>query len=398
MIQSVLIVGGGSAGFMTASYLLSKTNLKVSLIESANVPIIGVGESTIPSINDFLEDVGFTEQDLMDNCSAIRKYTIQHNGWRDGTDQWYHHFCFDESEHAEQEQWLKDNVKPNKKHRHAYHLDATKLGHTLRDKVCLPKGLNHIVDDVVEVQYDDTGVTQLVGKNDVYKADLYIDCTGFKALVRTPLGVEYKKHTKLVNNCAIACPGEYLEGEEPLNYTQTFSMDGGWRWRISLQHRTGNGYVFNSDQMSVEDAKQELINKTPGLVKEKMFVVPFRNAVNPEPWKKNVLAVGLACGFLEPLESTGLFLVHGPIKMLVRLLNDSKGQEKYNRVWTRLYTHLADFLGNHYTTSKLNHNDYWNSIKKDNTIEFPKEQQALFNQYSYRQLAKSRGLPYTSQR
>ena len=82
MIQNILIVGGGSAGWMTAAYLVTKTNCKVTLVESANIPIIGVGESTIPSIADFMADVGFTEQDLFDDCSAIRKYTIQHNGWK----------------------------------------------------------------------------------------------------------------------------------------------------------------------------------------------------------------------------------------------------------------------------------------------------------------------------
>lgn len=395
MIKSVLIVGGGSAGFMAASYLLSKTDLQVSLVESANVPIIGVGESTIPSINDFMEDVGFTEEDLMNNCSAIRKYTIQHNGWGNGTDSWWHHFCFDESEHSEQEQWLKDKVKPNKKWRHAYHLDATKLGHALRDKVCLPKGLNHIIDDVIEVQHDNTGVTKVVGKNNEYTADLYIDCTGFRSLLRKQLGIELIKHDALINNYAICGPGDFVE--EQVNYTQTYAMDYGWRWRVSIDNRTGNGYAFNKDILSIDQAVDEFIRKTPGLRKDKVFEVPITNQFNKEPWKQNVIALGLSCGFLEPLEATGLFLIHGPLKLLVRLLNDDKRQEKYNRVWTKIYTHLADFLSLHYRTSTLNHTEYWRSIQKVDTVNLPAENQVLFNPYSFRQLAKSRGLPYTSQ-
>ena len=199
-MKHILVVGGGGAGWMTAAYLVTKTNCKVTLVESSAVPIIGVGESTIPSISDFMEDVGFTEQDLFDSCSAIRKYTIQHNGWKDGSDSWWHHFCFDESEHNEQINWLKNKTMPNKKWRHAYHLDATKLGIALRDRICIPKGVVHIVDDIIEVHHDDTGVTCIVGKLNKYTADLYIDCTGFKSLVRKTLGQSHLQHQSLINN------------------------------------------------------------------------------------------------------------------------------------------------------------------------------------------------------
>jgi hypothetical protein len=392
--MKILIVGGGSAGFMTAAYLLSKTNLSVSLVESNNVPIIGVGESTIPSITDFMNDVGFSEQDLMESCSAIRKYTIQHNGWGNGSDIWWHHFCFDESEHQEQEYWLANKIVPNKKWRHAYHLDATKFGHALRDKVCKPKGLNHIIDDIIEVQHNDYGVTQILGKKAIYKADLYIDCTGFRSLLRKPLGQQLIQHKSLQNNYALCGPGDFVEPQ--VNYTQTYSMDYGWRWRVSIDHRTGNGYAFNKDMVSIDQAYDEFVRKTPGLRKDKIFEVPITNQYNPEPWKHNVLALGLSCGFLEPLEATGLFLIHGLIKMIPRLINDENRQEKYNRVWNKIYNHLAEFLSLHYRTSKLNHTMYWLNIDKVKEVTLPTDNQTLFNQYSYRQLAKSRGLPYTS--
>lgn len=392
MIQNILIVGGGSSGWMTAAYLVSKTNCNVTLIESANIPIIGVGESTVPSIVDFLEDVGFSEQDLFEKCSAIRKYTIQHNGWGNGSDQWWHHFCFDESEHDEQIQWLQSQTKPTKKWRHAYHVDATKLGIALRDTVCLPKGVKHIVDDVVEVQVNEHGVTAIVGKAGTYTADLYIDCTGFKSLVRKSLGQTLVKHEALINNYAIAGPGDFTA--PATNYTQTYAMDHGWRWRISLDHRTGNGYAFNKDAVSIDQAVGEFIKKTPGLKQDKIFEVPFANQYNPEPWKQNVVAVGLSCGFLDPLESTGLFMIHAPVKMLVRLLNDNKGADKYNRVWSRLYSHLGKFISLHFKTSKLNHTDYWRSFNKVDNIQLPEENQTLFNQYSFRQIAKARELPY----
>jgi len=386
--KSIIVVGGGSAGWMAASYLVKHTGCNVSLIESSTVPIIGVGESTIPSINDFIESVGITEQDLFDHCSAIRKYTIQHNGWNGDNTCWWHHFCFNESEHDEQLQWLQNKQVPNKKWRHAYHLDATKLGKLLRDKVGIPNGVKHIIDDVVEITHNHTGITKIVGLAESYSADLYIDCTGFKSLLRKSLGAEYIQHPGLINNYALAGPGKFVEA--PVNYTQTYAMDYGWRWRVSIQHRTGNGYAFNKDFVSVEQAKQEFIAKTPGLDVDKIFEVPMFNQYNPNPWKLNVIPLGLSCGFLEPLEATGLFLVHAPLKLLVKLLNDPRGPEKYNRVWKKMYTHIADFLSLHFTTSQLNHTNYWRSIPKIKQILQPMPGQILFDQYSYRQLANSR--------
>ena len=390
MINNILIVGGGSAGWMAASYLAKQTNANITVVESPNVPIIGVGESTIPSINDFMSDVGITEQDLIEHCSAIRKYTIQHNNWNGNNDTWWHHFCFDESEHEEQLEWMRTLTTPNKKWRHAYHLDATHLGLMLRDKVGLPNGVKHILDDVVSVETDATGVVSVVGKLGTYTADLYIDCTGFKSLLRKTLGLNTHQHPGLINNYALAGPGEYVEPK--VNYTQTYAMDHGWRWRVCIQHRTGNGYAFNKNLVSIEEARQEFIAKTPGLHVDKIFEVPMFNRFNPEPWKQNVMALGLSCGFLEPLEATGLFLIHAPLKLLTRLLNDPNGATKYNRVWTRMYNHIADFLSMHFTTSKLDHTEYWRSIPKIDHVNLPVPGQILFDQYSYRMLARGRNM------
>lgn len=390
MEKHILIVGGGSAGWMAATYLATQTKCKITLVESPNIPIIGVGESTIPSINDFMEAVGITEQDLMDNCSAIRKYTIQHNNWNGDNESWWHHFCFDESEHEEQLGWMRTLALPTKKWRHAYHLDATRLGILLRDKVGIPNGVTHILDEVVNVTHNKHGVTGVVCNNETYTADLYIDCTGFRSLIRKTLGLNTHQHPALLNNYALAGPGDFVEPK--VNYTQTYAMDHGWRWRVCIANRTGNGYAFNKDLISVEQAREEFIAKTPGLRVDKIFEVPMFNRFNPEPWKQNVVALGLSCGFLEPLEATGLFLIHAPLKLLARLLNDPNGATKYNRVWTRMYNHIADFLSMHFTTSKLDHTEYWRSIPKIKHVSLPAAGQILFDQYSYRNLARGRNM------
>jgi tryptophan halogenase len=390
--MKILIVGGGSAGWMTAAYLSKKTNHTITLIENPDYPSVGVGESTIPSINDFMESVGITENDLVKHCYAIRKYTIQHNNWN-GIDSWWHHFCFKESEHEEQLEWMHTNAFPNKKWRHAYHLDATKFGLLLRDKVAIPNGVTHILENITDVVVTPEGVSAVLGNKNQYTADLYIDCTGFKALLGNALGVTAKQHPGLINNYALCGPGDFVEAR--VNYTQTYAMDYGWRWRVCIANRTGNGYAFNRDLISIEDARKEFISKTPGLRVDNIFEIPICNSFNVEPWKKNVVSIGLSCGFLEPLEATGLFLIHGPLKLLVKLLNDSNGPKKYNGVWYKLYNHLADFLSLHFTTSQLNHTDYWRSIPKINQIKMPERNQPLFDQYSYRQLANARGLSYS---
>lgn len=388
--MKILIVGGGSAGWMTAAYLSSKTQHSITLIESNNVPIIGVGESTIPGINDFIEAVGISEEDLFTHCNSVRKYSIEHNNWNGKNEVWMHRFCTDESQESIQDMHMNQYTINPRKHSHAYHLDATKLGMLCRDRSAIPNGVTHIIDDVIDVVVDDNGVKEVVCSNGTYCADLYIDCTGFRALLRSSLGIEYEQHESLVNNCAVAGPGTYLENETPLPYTQTFSMSKGWRWRICLQHRTGNGYVFNSDMLSIEDAKQELIDNTPGLIKEKIFVVPFKNGFNPKPWKQNVVSLGLSCGFVEPLEATGLFLVHGPCTVLSKLLEDSRGAEKFNRMWSKLYKEIANMLGMYYKSSQLS-NDYWDQFTSIDSITIPKDT-VLFIDYNYRQLAKAREL------
>ena len=392
-MTNILIVGGGSAGWMAASYLATQTKCKITLVESPNIPIIGVGESTIPSINDFMEAVGITEQDLVEHCSAIRKYTIQHNNWNGDNESWWHHFCFDESEHEEQLEWMRTLAMPDKKWRHAYHLDATRLGLMLRDKVGIPNGVTHILDDVKDVLFTTDGIKAVVGATgQYYTADLYIDCTGFKGLLREVMGGETHQHPGLINNYALAGPGDFVEPS--VNYTQTYAMDHGWRWRVCIQHRTGNGYAFNKDLVSIEEARAEFIAKTPGLRVDKIFEVPMFNRFNPEPWRQNVVALGLSCGFLEPLEATGLFLIHAPLKLLARLLTDPRGAEKYNRVWTRMYNHIADFLSMHFTTSRLDHTEYWRSIPKIEQVTLPVKGQILFDQYSYRNLAKGRNIEW----
>ena len=238
--MKITIVGGGTAGWMTASYLAKKTDWNITVIQSEDIPIIGVGESTLPSMYDFITELGLTEQDLFDHCDAVRKYTICHKDWHNK--EWWHHFCFDESEHREQIEWMRNYTKPTKKWRHAYHVDANKFGIMLRDKVALPNGvelINKTLDTIDDLD-----------------ADLIINCAGFSDLFPAKEMIK----TNLKNNCAIVAPSY----DKMLKYfTETTALSNGWMWNIYLQNRIGNGYVFSKDHQSVESAKAEFIEKCP---------------------------------------------------------------------------------------------------------------------------------------
>lgn len=397
-MKNIVIVGGGSAGWMVAAYLAKHTNNNISLVESENIPIIGVGESTIPSIVDFLESIDITEDDLFNDCNAVRKYSIQHFNWNGKNEIWNHRFCYDEKDIDQQDVWMNNYIKPDVKWRWAYHLDATRLGTVIKEKSGIPNGVKHIIDDILEVVVDGELIKKIVGKKSDYIADIFIDCTGFKSLLRSKLPMIKKKHKSLINNCAVCGPGLYQEGERPLPYTQSFAMDYGWRWRVCLQNRTGNGYAFNKDMISIENAKKEFIAKTPGLNVDKIFVVNIDNSYTTEPWKGNVISFGLSCGFLEPLEATGLYLVYGPLQQYVKLIDNPKGQIIFNKLWNRLYRHVSEFVGLIFSSSELNHTEYWKSIPKVSKIEANpiNFKDKFWTDYNYQSLANVRRIEYIS--
>lgn len=394
-MKNIIVVGGGSAGWMTAAYLSKFTKHKITLIESKNVPIIGVGESTFASMPTFLDELGIHEDDVYKECSAVRKYAIKHYNWNGDGETWTHRFCYDDKDIPQQDKWMEEYAMPTGKWRYGYHLDATKLGFLIKEKSAIPNGVIHITDDIIEVNTQDGIIKNIVGNNANYTADIFIDCTGFKSLLRGKLPATYKEHPALINNCAVCGPGSYADNEKPLPYTETWAMDYGWKWRVSLQHRTGNGYAFNKDMLSIEDAKKEFISTTPGLNKDKVFVVDIDNKYNTEPWRGNVISFGLSCGFLEPLEATGLYLVYGPLKVFTRLIDDPKGAKKFNRLWNRLYSHVSEFVSHQFSTSKLNHTEYWQTIPKVDIIK-PKHisfNDNVFTEYNYKLMADVRGIP-----
>ena len=336
--MKILIKGGGSAGWLSACYLSQFNEVKIEYPKDGKT--IGVGESTIPGFLIFLERMGITEHDIITKCDGIVKNNIQHNDWHNVN--WFHPFT--------------GNVK------RAFHLNALKLPDLLEEK-CSSR------------------LSNFSGK-----PDIVVNCTGFQKHLQTSQNIVYHN---LRNNRAIFGPGI----TEKLNYSRTYAMDYGWMWNVNLTSRSGNGYVFDSNYVSDEDAVAEFLKKSPGKMKEKdINFLEYRNFYIKEPWKNDELYVGLSSGFIEPLEATGLYNICHALKNFERCKNKKNGRQIFNKAWQRYVTHIHDFLELFFLTSKNNHTEYWKSFDKVSVI--PKYKfDYIFSDFSYDLLSKVSGIP-----
>lgn len=334
----IKILGGGSAGWLAAAYL-SKTN-EVEIVVPEDSKTVGVGESTLPGLVSFLEYCGLSSDEILSKCDGIKKYDIKHHGWHNKD--WSHPF-------------------PN--NTWAYHLDALKL-----------------IDALEEVCSD-----RLTKVNE---PDLVIDCTGFNS--EYSKNKEFGTYQYLQNNMAIVGPGVSAKTSQ----TKTFAMDSGWMFNVDLQSRSGNGYIFNDKFISVDNAIEEFMQKNIANVKEnKIRVVPIMNRFSLNPWQENVVSVGLSCGFVEPIEATGLFLITWAIETIEKLKNNPNREKIFNKAYQQISVHVYDFLDVFFRTSKNNHTEYWQHIDKIDRIPLPKTKLKFFRkEYSYKLLSDASGI------
>lgn len=422
-IEKIIIVGGGSAGWMSAATLIKAfPNHDITVIESPNIPTIGVGESTLGFINNWFASLGITDADFMKACDATYKYSIKFNDFEDlGCESYHYPFgipylegtsnlgvmdwhikkalnpetplqdyakCFMPAMALVEKNTINTNATGAFNNFRfdrdtAYHFDAVKFANWLRTKYAMPKGVKHILDEVISVQTNDDGITGLTTKeNGVITADLYLDCTGFKSLLlegamQEPF-VSYEE--QLPNNRAWACQVPYVDIEKELEtYTNCTALGNGWVWNTPLFSRIGTGYVYSDEFTTPEEALEEFKNY---LCSDKMVVprtreqiesykfreVPFKSGIHRRTWVKNVCAIGLSAGFLEPLESTGLLSVHEFLLKLVKTLGRSKVSQwdidVYNTSTRNQFENFAEFVGIHYSMSHRDDTPYWKAISK----------------------------------
>ena len=386
----ICIIGGGTAGWMTASYLSTQTDHEITLVESEVIPIIGVGESTVPSFTTFVETIGVSEQELFD-IGSIRKYASRHCDWPEKGNKWFHHFIFDEKDEEEQLTWMQNRELPDKHWRHSYHIDAHKFSKLVSEKFSA-KIHKHSIDTVVNVECDDNGISKVIGKKETYTADLFIDCSGLRQLLLKNFTNTVRNNKNVINNRAWAGHADYTHDATQIDYTRTFAMNSGWQWNICLRDRVGCGYVFNDKFISDEDAKQEFIENCPfDLREDSLRLIEFESKWNTNPWTKNVVAIGLSAGFLEPLESQSIFLTQMQIQSMYRLLDKHNNKKVFNKFWNMMIDHIAEYLELHYTLSNRTDTAYWRSFPKTKTVTYSHTYSPLFHAYGYRAIANAYG-------
>lgn len=409
-IAQIVIVGGGSSGWMTAA-CLSKLcpHLQISLIESPTIKTIGVGESTQARINEFLQLLEMRDEEWMPACNATYKNAVRFTNFREndgsyfdypfttafdfqdkplGADTWSHIKVRDSSYGPETfAEFYSNNAllcKYNRQTKNengslrgflfdydtAYHLDSHLFGKYLKEKIAIPNKVDHIISDVVDCTFEGDNIESIkLSDGSIIKADLFIDCSGFKSLL---LG-NYQKQEfisyedKLINDRAWVCQIPYENKEtEMVNVTNCTALDNGWVWNTPTWTRIGTGYVFSSKFVSDEEAKQEFVEHLGERGKSaSMRLIKFKHGRYKQAWSNNVVGVGLSYCFLEPLESTGLWTTHENIVRLSEILNTRQGYvsrseiDGYNYATEFELNQMVDFVSAHYAFSMREDTPYW---------------------------------------
>jgi tryptophan halogenase len=402
-VRKVVIAGGGTAGWMVAACLgktLGKL-LDITLVESDEIGTVGVGEATIPTLMTFHHLLELDEREFMAATSATFKLGIRFDHWRDVGRHYIHSFGSTGQDHwtaGFQHFWLEGRERslagdygdyclelraaeenrfahlPRNGMNYAYHLDATRYAAFLR-RYSEGFGVRRVEGKIAQVALDEASghirsLTLAAGSE--IEGDLFIDCTGFRALlIGQALGVPYEDWSHWLP-CDSALAVQTASVGEAVPYTRSIAHDSGWQWRIPLQHRVGNGLVYCSRHMSDERARQTLLERIEGEALTSPRVIRFTPGQRREVWRANCVAMGLASGFIEPLESTSIHLIQrGVIRLLQMFPNaviSPADIAEYNRQAQVEIEHIRDFVVLHYHVTERSDSPFWNACR---TMEIP---------------------------
>ncbi|MEX2496697.1 MAG: tryptophan halogenase family protein [Woeseia sp.] len=408
--KKVLVVGGGSAGWSAAAYLNAALNrdgektAAISLLESPDAPRIGVGDATIPNINHILSVIGIDEREFMANVDGTFKQSIRYVSWLEGRGESYHHpfsryrrmpvdtsgrdwlmsdrsIPFMETVSAQPvicEMGLApkplNSVETSEPLIYAFHLNAIKFA----DYLCRhskARGITHYQDDLIDAEIDERGNINaiLTRSGRRIEADLFIDSTGFASLlIEKKLGVGFTDCAQYLlcdRAVTIHVPYEQHYPGYVLPYTTATALSAGWVWDIPLQNARSLGYVHCSSFISEEDAERELrsfegahVEKLPSRIEK------FRVGMREKAWAGNCIAIGPAGGFIEPLESTGLYLSHLASVVLAEYFPRDDDMApmamRFNRIMANRYYEILDFINMHYCLSRRSDSEFWREIRK----------------------------------
>ena len=437
--REVLIIGGGAAGWMTAAYLAKHLGTfdnggpKITLLESPEIGIIGVGEGTFPTIRNILRSLGIDEAEFMRGSHATFKQGIRFDDWEvtperdeNGEMKHSHYFHPFEAPYWSREElnllpyWLmqdKDSrppfaqavtfqkkiadagLSPKGIHQgnfqgplnYAYHFDAHRFAGVLA-KFAKGLGVNHLSGNLTETVLDADGAIDHIAtaEHGDLKADLYVDCTGFRAeLIGKAMKAPFKPiRDVLFADRAMTAQVPYVKPDSKLeSYTIASAHEAGWTWDISLSDRRGIGYVYSSDYTTDERA-EEVLREYIGRISDAEITprrISFTAGYRQQQWVKNCVAVGLSAGFLEPLESTGMVLIESAVNKIVEFFPYSGPADMsapiFNDLMTRRYDTIIGFIKLHYCLGKRQE-PFWVDNRKPETI--PAHLRELLDLWKYR--------------
>lgn len=467
----ILVVGGGTAGWLAASYLKKTFDIEVELVESKNVPKLGVGESVTPHVVNFLMSLGVDEKHFMEYTGSIWKYANLFKGWTSDPNHTEYFsfnypidrkFLYKENSFANKmEDWVVDKDsyttlevmmkllgenKLDKFDRHyntqhhfmenltapfndgvnllnpilswTHHVNAERLADYIRDNVGLPAGVKHTYGHVVDFKLKGENQIEHIVLDDgkTLTGDLIVDATGFsRVIVGKMLNWNVRKFSTNPIDSVWVCQLDYDTPEtEILNYTRTTAQPYGWMFNIPLYHRQGCGYCFSTSYTTKEKALDRYLSLTKNHKFEPRNISWEPNMLETMA-KGNVVAIGLSCGFIEPMEANALFTITNSIRRLHHVVRGYRNTgewnfDTYNEVMNYCINDIADFIKIHYTLSNRTDTDFWKDMgdigRRENhvdlvrekyqnqkhSMEFTKEGWTLFPSYMYAQVAHSWGV------
>ncbi|MFC3116173.1 tryptophan halogenase family protein [Cellvibrio fontiphilus] len=401
-IKKIVIAGGGTAGWMSAALLkkVLQQRVDIELVESEEIGIIGVGEATIPPIQTFNSVLGLNEPEFLRETNATIKMAIRFDNWKQQGHSYYHTFGapgatigFSPFQHA----WLRgrslgldksiweydlnylcceagvfgkfDSKDSFYQVPYAYHFDSALYGRYLR-KLSEQAGVKRTEGKIASVKLNpDSGFVESLRMENgsEINGDIFIDCSGMRGLlIQGALHTGYEDWSHwLPADRALAVPSERFE--KTLPYTRSIAHKVGWQWRIPLTHRNGNGLVYSSQYLSDDEACSTLLNNLDSTALAEPKPIKFKTGRTLQQWNKNVIAVGLSSGFLEPLESTSIHLIQSAIVRLMKHFPNagiSQAQvDEYNRDSKHEYETVRDFIILHYRLTERDDSEFWRYLR-----------------------------------
>lgn len=392
--RRVVIAGGGTAGWMAAAALARTLGnaIELTLVESEAIGTIGVGEATIPPLVAYNRLLGIGEADFMRTTQATFKLGINFENWKQQGESYFHSFGVTGRDHWSagfQHFWMHGQTKghsasyddycielqaamkskfahlPDNRINYAYHLDSGLYARFLR-KMAEADGTRRVEGKIAEVQLDgESGniAALLLDSGERIEGDLFVDCTGFRALlIEGALHVGYDDWSHQLP-CDSAIAVQTASVRPPVPYTRAIAHDAGWQWRIPLQHRQGNGIVYCSRYLDKDAALERLLSSVEGEVLTKPNFIRFTTGARRKQWHRNCVAVGLSGGFMEPLESTSIHLIQRAILRIVRMLPMGEVSERdiaeFNDQQMTDMEQIRDFLILHYKATERRDSPFW---------------------------------------